>query len=230
MKTIGLLGGMSWESTLIYYQQLNQQINQQLGGLHSAKVTMSSVDFAPLETMMIRGNWSDIENSLIKHSKNLERCGADCLLIATNTMHKLADGISAAISMPLLHIADAVGKDLQKYQKSTVGLLGTQFTMEEAFYKERLLQKFGIETIIPDSKDRLIINEVIFKQLCQGQFLPESKQAYLTIIKKLSQQGAQAIILGCTEIGLLIQQSDTDIPLFDATDSHIKAAVEFALN
>ena len=229
MKTIGVLGGMSWESTQIYYQQLNQLTNQQLGGLHSAQIILTSVDFAPLENMMIKNDWTGIVVTLINHAKTLEQAGADCLVIATNTVHKLADDISAAINIPLIHIADAVAKELKEQNQSKVGLLGTRFTMEETFYKDRLLHKFGIEAIVPESDDRELINEVIFKELCRGQFLPQSKRAYLQIIKKLHQQGAQAIILGCTEIGLLIKQEDTTIPLFDATNSHIKAASQFAL-
>ena len=229
MKTIGLLGGMSWESTLVYYRELNHSINQHLGGLHSAKIILSSVDFAPLEAMMLQNNWSGIENELIVHAQILQQAGADCLVIATNTIHKLAEGIGSAINIPLIHIADAVGKDLQSHNISQIGLLGTRFTMEENFYASRLKQQYNIDTFIPDSADRLIINQIIFDELCRGQLLPESKAAYLEIIEKLSLQGAQAIILGCTEIGLLVKQQDTSVPLFDATFSHIKAASQFAL-
>lgn len=230
MKTIGLLGGMSWESTLVYYRELNRTINQCLGGLHSAQIIMSSVDFAPLEAMMLLNDWSAIEKELIGHAQKLQHAGADCLVIATNTMHKMATAIEANIDIPLLHIAEAVGKDLQKHQKSKVGLLGTQFTMEENFYSNHLKQHFNIDTIIPETPDRAVINNIIFDELCKGQFLAKSKTAYLEIIEQLGLQGAQAIILGCTEIGLLVKQQDTSVPLFDATFSHIKAASQFALH
>ncbi len=229
MKTIGLLGGMSWESTLVYYRELNRTINQHLGGLHSAQIIMSSVDFAPLETMMLQNDWSAIERELIGHAQKLQQAGADCLVIATNTMHKLAQSIDTAIEIPLIHIADAVGKDLQHHNKNKIGLLGTRFTMEENFYSNRLKQTFNIDTVIPEATDRMAIDRIIFDELCRGKFLPESRQRYLEVIDKLNQQGAQAIILGCTEIGLLINQQDTSIPLFDATFSHIKAASQFAL-
>lgn len=229
MKTIGLLGGMSWESTLVYYRELNQQINQQLGGLHSAKIILINVDFAPIEALMKDGQWSEIAQQLTLYTQRIEQAGADFLLIATNTMHKLAEQIQASINIPLLHIADTVAQDLKKHNKTKVGLLGTQFTMEQDFYKDRLQEKFGIQVLVPETKERQQVNQIIFEELCHGQFKPSSKQVYLKIIDELAQQGAEAIILGCTEIGLLVQQSDCKIPLFDATDSHIKHAVNFSL-
>lgn len=230
MKTIGLLGGMSWESTQVYYRELNQQINQQLGGLHSAKIIMSSVDFAPIEQLMSQGDWLSISQILTKHCQTLEQAGSDFILIATNTMHKLAPEIQQGIAIPLLHIADTVGQKVQKQNIDKVGLLGTLFTMEQDFYRTKLEQTFSIKTLIPNSESRVTINQIIFDELCQGKFTDESKQHYLTVIDELSIQGAQAIILGCTEIGLLVQQQDTPIKLIDATYEHIKQAVRYSLS
>ena len=229
MKTIGLLGGMSWESTRIYYRELNRKINQQLGGLHSAQMVMINVDFAPIEQLMQQGQWSKIGEILANHCITLEQAGADFLVIATNTMHKLAPQIESQLNKPLLHIADVVGKSLHAQGVSTVGLLGTGFTMAEDFYKNRLQDNFDINTLVPDEADRDLVDRVVFTELCQGVINPESKSAYLEIIDKLAKQGAQAIILGCTEICLLVQQSDTQIPLLDATEAHIQAAVNQAL-
>jgi aspartate racemase len=229
MQTIGVLGGMSWESTLVYYQQLNQQINQQLGGLHSARMVLINVDFAPLETLMVAGNWPAIGAELTALSQRIEQAGADLLLIATNTMHKLADQIQAAINIPLLHIADAVAGQLKSAGHQRVGLLGTAFTMEQDFYSGHLQNKHGIDVISPEPADRDRVHQVIFDELCHGQLLDESRQAYLSIISRLREQGAQAIILGCTEIGLLIEQQHTPIPLVDACQAHIQAAVQQAL-
>lgn len=230
MKTIGLLGGMSWESTLVYYRELNQRINRQLGGLHSAPMILTNVDFAPIEALMVAGKWSEVESKLVTLSQKTEQAGADFLIIATNTMHKLAEIIEQSIEIPLIHIANSVGHDLTEQGHQKVGLLGTSFTMEENFYKDRLYDYFGIETVVPNTASRQKINEIIFQELCQGQFNKPSKLKYLKIIDELVQQGAEAIILGCTEIGLLIQQSDCETPLFDATDSHIRHAIKFALN
>lgn len=229
MKTIGLLGGMSWESTQVYYRELNQQINSSKGGLHSAQMVLFNVDFAPIEQLMQQGNWAAIAKILITHSLQIQAAGADFLVIATNTMHKLAPEITERINIPLLHIADAVGQELAQKNYIKVGLLGTAFTMEEDFYKDRLLTQFGIETIIPESPDRHAVNQIIFEELCHGQFRTESKQTYLNVIEKLADQGAEAIILGCTEIGLLLQQSDSAVPLLDATFSHIRQITAKAL-
>lgn len=229
MKTIGLLGGMSWESTQVYYRELNQQINQQLGGLHSAKIIMSSVDFASIEQLMSLSDWANISQILTKHCQTLEQAGADFILIATNTMHKLAPEIQQGIAIPLLHIADTVGQEVQKQNIDKVGLLGTLFTMEQDFYRTKLEQTFSIKTLIPNSESRVTINQIIFDELCQGKFTDQSKKHYLSVIDELSKQGAEAIILGCTEIGLLVQQQDTAIKLIDATYEHIKQAVKLAL-
>jgi aspartate racemase len=229
-KTIGMLGGMSWESTQIYYQQLNHHINQQLGGLHSAHMVLINVDFAPIEALMVAGDWPAIAAELSQLAEKIERAGADCLLIATNTMHKLADQIQAVINIPLLHIADAVATELNAGGHHQVGLLGTAFTMEQDFYSGHLRGNHQIEVITPNAADRETVHRIIFEELCQGRFLPDSRQAYLRIIDQLHQQGAQAIILGCTEIGLLVQQQHTTVPLIDACEAHIKAAVRFALS
>jgi len=228
MKTIGILGGMSWESTQVYYQNLNQLINQKLGGLHSAKMVLINVDFEPIERLMVKGNWQCIADILIDHCLQLQSAGADFLMIATNTMHKLAPQIEQAIDIPLLHIADAVGHEVISQNKQKIGLIGTEFTMEQAFYKDRLFKQFGIETIIPNQSDRRKVNQIIFKELCQGQFNKPSKLKYLTIIEKMAEQGAEAVVLACTEIGLLINQDDTDVKLIDATFSHIRKAALLA--
>lgn len=230
MKTIGLLGGMSWESTRIYYRELNQQINQQLGGLHSAQLVLFNVDFAPIEAMMRVGQWDEISHKLADHCKSIQNAGADFLVIATNTMHKLAPQIEAVLDIPLLHIADVVGKELSSQGLNQVGLLGTAFTMAEDFYKDRLDQRFGIQTLVPNAAGRHVVDRVVFDELCHGIVKDESKQVYLDTINQLTSAGAQAIILGCTEIGLLVKQYDTNVPLIDATHCHIKAAVETALS
>jgi aspartate racemase len=229
-KTIGVLGGMSWESTLVYYQQLNLQINQQLGGLHSARLVLINVDFAPIEALMVAGDWSAIAAELSQLSHKIEQAGADCLLIATNTMHKLATQIQAAINIPLLHIADAVATEIKAGGRQKVGLLGTAFTMEQDFYSGFLRDNHQIEVIIPDSAGREAVHRIIFEELCHGQISNESRKAYLRIIDQLHQQGAEAIILGCTEIGLLVQQQHSSVPLIDACEAHIEAAVRFALS
>jgi aspartate racemase len=229
MKTIGLLGGMSWESSQIYYRELNQQINQHLSGLHSAQIVMISVDFAPIEQLMVQGDWSAINQLLIKHCLQLQAAGADFIVIATNTMHKCAPTIEQALDIPLLHIAEAVGQAAISRGFETVGLLGTSFTMEQDFYTSKLKTDVGIETLIPNTEDRRMVNRVIFEELCQGQFTASSKQHYLSVINDLAAQGAEAIILGCTEIGLLVQQQDTSVILIDATHEHIKLAVKHAL-
>lgn len=229
MKTIGLLGGMSWESTLEYYKAINLGVKQFLGGLHSAKIILNSVDFAPLEQYQHAGDWDKIAELLTKSALSVQAAGADCLLICTNTMHKVAPQIDAALNIPLLHIGDATAQVMIADAIESVGLLGTAFTMEQDFYKGRLKDKYGINVLTPNPQDRQVVHDIIYQQLCVGQILEESKQAYLHIINKLAEQGAQAVILGCTEIGLLIKQSDTPIPLLDTTKIHAKQAVEYAL-
>lgn len=230
MKTIGLLGGMSWQSSQVYYRELNLQINQHLGGLHSAPMVMINVDFAPLEKLMLQGDWHTISDTLVNHCIQLQGAGADFIVIATNTMHKCAPTIERALDIPLLHIADAVGQAATERQIKTVGLLGTSFTMEQDFYTSRLEMQLGIETLIPNTEDRHVVNQIIFDELCLGQFTASSKLKYLAIIDELAAQGAEAVILGCTEIGLLIQPQDTPVTLFDATHEHIKLAVKHALS
>jgi aspartate racemase len=229
MKTIGLLGGMSWESTLSYYKLINQGINRELGGLHSAKICLNSVDFAEIEQLQHQGEWHKTADILSRAAQSIEAAGADCLLICTNTMHKVAPQISAAITIPLIHIADATAQQLIKDGIRRVGLLGTQFTMAEDFYKGRLRDKFDIEVLIPNEVDQQVVHQVIYTELCQGKISSGSRQHYIEIIEKLQQQGAQAVILGCTEIALLVQQQHTPVPLYDTTAIHGKSAVDFAL-
>ena len=230
MKTIGLIGGMSWESTQSYYQLLNQGVKNKLGGLHSAKIVLVSLDFAEIAVLQQQQDWPQMAEILIKAAKQVEAAGADYLLICTNTMHKLAEQVQAAVAIPLLHIADAVGENLIQNNFKKVALLGTQFTMEQDFYKQRLADKFTIDVLIPDAQGRETVHRVIYDELCKGIISPESKTEYLTIIDNLTQQGAEAIILGCTEIALLVQQSDTSIPLLDSTALHCAMALENSLN
>ena len=230
MKTIGLIGGMSWESTQSYFQLLNQGIKNKLGGLHSAKIVLVSLDFAEIAMLQQQQDWPQMAEILIKAAKQVEAAGADYLLICTNTMHKLAEQVQAAVAIPLLHIADAVGENLIQHNFKKVALLGTQFTMEQDFYKQRLADKFAIEVLIPDAQGRETVHRVIYDELCKGVISPQSKAEYLAIIDNLTQQGAEAIILGCTEIALLVQQSDTSIPLLDSTALHCAMALESSLN
>ena len=230
MKTIGLIGGMSWESTQSYYQLLNQGVKNKLGGLHSAKIVLVSLDFAEIAVLQQQQDWPQMAEILIKAAKQVEAAGADYLLICTNTMHKLAEQVQAAVAIPLLHIANAVGENLIQNNFKKVALLGTQFTMEQDFYKQRLADKFTIDVLIPDAQGRETVHRVIYDELCKGIISPESKTEYLTIIDNLTQQGAEAIILGCTEIALLVQQADTSIPLLDSTALHCAMALESSLN
>ena len=230
MKTIGLIGGMSWESTQSYYQLLNQGIKNKLGGLHSAKIVLVSLDFAEIAMLQQQQDWPQMAEILIKAAKQVEAAGADYLLICTNTMHKLAKQVQAAVAIPLLHIADAVGENLIQHNFKKVALLGTQFTMEQDFYKQRLADKFAIDVLIPDAQGRETVHRVIYDELCKGVIKEESKAEYLAIIDNLTQQGAEAIILGCTEITLLVQQADTSIPLLDSTALHCAMALESSLN
>ncbi|WP_290654576.1 aspartate/glutamate racemase family protein [Idiomarina sp.] len=228
MKTIGIIGGMSWESTLSYYRLINQKVNAKLGGLHSAKIIINSVDFADIEPLQRHGDWNQAGERLIAAAKALESAGADGFLIATNTMHNVAPQVEAAVSIPLLHIVDATALALQQKNVKTVGLLGTRFTMEQAFYRERL-EHYGINVLTPDSDTRQQIHDIIFNELCHGVTTAHSRQCYVDAIDNLAENGAQAVILGCTEIGLLISQSDTQLPLFDTTEIHTDAAVKWML-
>jgi len=228
MNTIGLLGGMSWESTEIYYRLINEETRRILGGLHSAKIAMVSVDFQEIEKLQHEGNWVATGNILAEHARQIESAGADFLLICTNTMHKVADQVAAAIKIPLLHIADATAKRIRESGIETVGLLGTRFTMEQDFYKGRL-QQHGLKLLVPSAEDREIVHRVIYDELCLGRVEPASRDAFLEIIDKLNEQGATAVIEGCTEIGMLVKQEHTAVALFDTTRIHAEQAVALAL-
>ncbi|MDD9890978.1 MAG: aspartate/glutamate racemase family protein [Gammaproteobacteria bacterium] len=229
MKTIGMLGGMSWESTVSYYQALNEGVKQALGGLHSAKIVMHSVDFDEIEKLQHADNWDATAEILKQSALSVEAGGADFLIICTNTMHLVAAQIEAAINIPVLHIADATAQQLIDDGISKVGLLGTAFTMEKSFYKDRLTEKFAIEVVVPDEDQRALVHKVIYEELCLGKINEGSRTAYLEIIQQLHQRGAQAVILGCTEIALLVSQQDTNIPLYDTTAIHAAQVVRFAL-
>ncbi len=229
MKKIGVIGGMSWQSTQTYYRAINEGVNAKLGGLHSAQMLLYSVDFAPIERLQHDNQWELLGQQLAEAGQSLERAGADCIIIATNTMHKVAAQVQAQLNIPFIHIADALAQELKKQEIDKVGLLGTAFTMEQDFYRQRLIDKHGIDVLIPDPAHRQLVHEVIYTQLCHGHVHPDSKAAYLRIINDLMFDGAQGIILGCTEIGLLVQQADTDVKLFDTTYIHAQAAVDFAL-
>lgn len=228
MKTIGLLGGMSWESTTSYYTRLNELINEKLGGLHSAKINLVSIDFEEIEQCQKKNEWEKAGAILGREAKSLEASGADFMLLCTNTMHKVVAQISKYTTMPILHIADATIEELKKKNIEKVGLLGTEYTMKQNFYKDRISEK-GITVTIPSEEDISIINTIIFEELCQGKILDESKDKFLQIVDHLVASGAQGIILGCTEIGLLIQQKDVPTPIFDTTELHCQAAVHYAL-
>ena len=228
MKTIGLLGGMSWESTLGYYRAINEGIKNSLGGLHSAKIAMYSVDFEPIEQLQHVGDWEKTAKILSEAAKSIEAAGADFLLICTNTTHKVAPDIEAAIQIPLLHIADATAEVLVNLGIESVGLLGTAFTMEQEFYKRRLANNYGLRVLVPNEEDREIVHKAIYKELCLGKSEPGSKVEFLRIIDTLAAQGAEAVILGCTEIGMLVNQADTSVKLLDTTAIHAKKAVEYA--
>ncbi|AQS36702.1 aspartate racemase [Shewanella psychrophila] len=229
MKTIGMIGGMSWESTVSYYQAINQGVKHELGGLHSAKIALYSVDFAEIERLQHLGEWGKTAEILAEAARSVEAAGADFFMICTNTMHKVAEKMEHAVEIPLLHIADATAHKLIADGVKTVGLLGTQFTMEQDFYKGRLIEKYGIEVLTPDLEDREVVHRVIYEELCLGKVEPQSRQSYLKIIESLYVQGAQAVILGCTEIALLVNQQDTQVPLYDTTAIHSEAAVTFSL-
>ncbi|MCK2043194.1 aspartate/glutamate racemase family protein [Chromohalobacter sp. TMW 2.2308] len=230
MRTIGLLGGMSWESTESYYRALNEGVKQALGGFHSAKIAMVSVDFAEIETLQRDGRWDAAGEALAAAARQIEHAGADFLLIATNTMHKVAPQVEAAIDIPLLHIADATAESLVADGITRVGLLGTRFTMEQDFYKQRLSERYGIDVIVPDDTQRERVHRVIFEELCLGRIEAASREAFLAVIDALHARGAQAVILGCTEIAMLIKATDTQVPLYDTTALHAQAAVKRALS
>ena len=230
MKTIGMLGGMSWESTTSYYKALNEGVKNSLGGLHSAKICMVSVDFAEIEKLQHQGNWAETANILTQAAKSVEAGGADFLLICTNTMHKVADQIASNISIPILHIADATAEQLKRDNITRVGLLGTQFTMEQDFYKKRLVDKHDIEVITPELAEQKVIHDVIYSELCLGKINDGSRTQYLHVIQRLFDQGAQVVILGCTEIALLVKPQHTNVPLYDTAKIHAQEAVKLALS
>lgn len=228
MKTIGLIGGMSWESTVTYYQILNETVKQKLGGLHSAKILLYSVDFDEIEKYQSSGEWEKSAEVLSQAAMNLEKAGADFIVICTNTMHKVAPRIQSHISIPIIHIAEATADELIKRGISRVALLGTKYTMTQDFYKDKLL-KAGIDVVIPDLAGIETVNDIIYRELCLGIISEASKKKYLEIIDELAEQGAQGVILGCTEIGLLIQQADTSLPVFDTTRIHAIKAAELSI-
>lgn len=230
MKTIGLLGGMSWESTQDYYRLINQKVNQALGGLHSAQLLLFSLDFAPLEQLQHRGDWDGTADMLCRGAGALAAGGAGCVVLCTNTMHKVAPEIERAVDIPLLHIADATGQALQQDAVTKVGLLGTAFTMEQDFYRQRLSERFDLDVITPPAKERREVHRIIYEELCRGQVNGDSRRFYVEVIEHLAQQGARAVILGCTEIGLLVKPSDTRVPLYDTTELHAQQAVHWYLN
>lgn len=229
MKTIGLIGGMSWESTIPYYRHLNEAVKARLGGLHSAKLVLFSVDFHEIERLQQSGDWEQAGRLLADAAQALERAGAELLVLCTNTMHKVAPAIEQAVNIPLLHIADPTAAAIQAAGLDRVGLLGTRFTMEQAFYRERLEQRHGIRVLIPDEAQRQDVHRIIYEELCLGQVREESRETYRRIIASLVAQGAQAVILGCTEIGLLVGAGDASVPLFDTTALHAQQAAEWAL-
>jgi aspartate racemase len=230
MKVIGLIGGMSWESSAIYYKIINQKIKEKLGGVHSCQCLMYSVDFGEIAALQHKGDWAKLSEIMIDAAQRLERGGADFIVLCTNTMHKLADDIESNVSIPLVHIADVTAEAIKEKGMKKIGLLGTKFTMEHDFLKGRLLEKHGVESIIPNEMQRDIIHTIIYEELVLGIVTNESRLAYLAIINDLIKQGAEGIILGCTEIGLLISNEFTDAVLFDTTEIHAAKAVEIAIS
>lgn len=230
MKTIGLIGGMSWESTAIYYQIINREVGERLGGLHSGKIVLYSVDFGEIEPLQRASKWDEAGEAMADAARRLERAGADCILICANTMHKLAPQVERAVDLPLLHIADVTAEAALAGGFRTVGLLGTRFTMEQDFYKDRLAEKHGLTVLTPDDADRDAVHEIIYQELTRGQVLEESRSRYVEVVNRLVERGAEAVILGCTEIPMLIGQDDVSIPLLDTTELHAVGAVDWALD
>jgi aspartate racemase len=230
VKTIGLLGGMSWESTVTYYQAVNEGVKKKLGGLHSAKVALYSVDFQEIEVLQYADRWEEAGRILAEDAARIEAAGADFLVLCTNTMHRVAPRIEENIGIPLLHIADATAEEIKKGGIERVGLLGTRFTMEQDFYRGRLVDRFGLDVLIPDDAGRETVHRVIYDELCLGKILPESRSQYVEIIAELAGRGAQGVILGCTEISLLVSPEDSPIEVFDTTAIHARKAVDWALS
>jgi aspartate racemase len=230
MKTIGLIGGMSWESSQEYYRIINEEIKQKLGGFHSAKCILYSVDFAVVEKLQHEDRWEELTGLMIAAARSLENAGAECIVICTNTMHKMADEVQNSIRIPLLHLVDATAEQIRQDGLKKVGLLGTKFTMEQDFYKGRLSDRFGGEVIIPDEEEREIIHHVIYNELCLGKIDQTSKERFIEIINNLIDRGTEGIVLGCTEIPLLVKQKDIRVRIYDTTEIHARAAVAFALS
>ena len=229
MKTIGLIGGMSWESTANYYRDINERIKQRLGGLHSARILLYSVDFQEIERLQHQGRWDEAGEQLGDIARRLEGAGADVVALCTNTMHKVAPAIEAALRVPFLHIADPTAQAVKQAGIGRIGLLGTRFTMEEDFYRGRLVQRHGLDVIVPDPAERETVHRVIYDELCLGKVEERSRQAYRDIIAHLVERGAEGVILGCTEIAMLVSPADSPVPLFDTTQLHAVSAVDFAL-
>lgn len=228
-KTIGLIGGMSWESSAEYYRIVNQEMQKRLGGVHSARSLMWSVDFGEIEQLQHAGDWDRLAEEMKDAAIRLERGGADFVVLCTNTMHRLADAVISAVEIPLLHIADPTAQRIKAAGLNRVGLLGTAFTMEQDFYKGRLREHYGLDVMVPEPEDRRVVHEIIYKELVVGEIRPESREAYRAVMARLIERGAQAIILGCTEIMLLVSDRDSAVPLYDTTTIHAVAAVDFAL-
>lgn len=229
MKTIGMIGGMSWESSLEYYRIMNQAVKEKLGGFHSAPCILYSVDFDDVEKLQHQGDWESLTRLMIEAAQRVKKAGADFLVICTNTMHKMADEVQGAIQIPLLHITDVTAEAVKANGQSRVGLLGTKFTMEQDFYKGRLQEIHGIDVLIPEDKERQVIHDILYNELCLGEIKELSKGKFQSIIQNLVKRGAQGVILGCTEIPLIVRQEDYEIPLYDTTALHSRAAVDFAL-
>jgi len=226
MKTVGLLGGMSWESTILYYQVLNRGVRERLGGLHSAKILLHSVDFAEIEALQVAGQWQQAGELLAAAATGLQQGGADMVLICTNLMHKVAPVVEDRLEVPRLHIADAAGREIVRRGVRKVGLLGARYTMEEGFYRDRLGERFGIEVVIPEPAGRELVHRVIFEELCRGELRDTSRAAYLDVIGQLAEQGAEGVVLGCTEIPLLVRPQDCELPLFNTTELHAGYALD----
>jgi len=229
VRTLGLIGGMTWHSTVDYYRLINQGVHERLGGYRSAHMVLVSVDFAPVEDLQNKGDWRALGRLMVGAARTLETAGAEAVVICANTMHQLAEDVTAAVRIPLIHIADATAAEVKKQGLGTVGLLGTRFTMEMDFYRTRLESRHGLKVLIPDAADRAVVHRVIYEELGQGVIREESRRAYVAIIEKLVRGGAEGVILGCTEIPLLIKDKDSPVPVFDTTALHAAAAVDFAL-
>ncbi len=229
MKTIGLIGGMSWESTLEYYRIINETVKERLGGFHSGKIAVYSVDFAEIEALQHRDEWGRTAEILADAARRVEAAGADVILICTNTMHKVFDEVQAGVRAPLLHIVDVTGREIKRRGLARVGLLGTRFTMEHEFYKGKLAADFGLDVLVPGEEDRKAIHAILYNELCLGKIMDASKEAFREIIGRLEARGAQGVVLGCTEIPLIVKQKDFNLPVFDTTELHARAAVDFAL-